>query len=185
MKRIKHYHEPGHAHLLTFSCYHRMPLLTNDLWNKWLSRGIDNAVNARGFQLIVFVFMPDHVHLMVYPGIGRYDIGPFLKAIKRPFSFRVKKHLQECESPLQQRLTVHERPGRNVFRFWQKGPGRDRNFVSHEAALKAADYVHNNPVRKGLWASPEEWLWSSWKHYHRPREPVDPRLPKVHGFPGV
>lgn len=29
-KTIKQFHEPGHLHELTFSCYRRLPLLTND-----------------------------------------------------------------------------------------------------------------------------------------------------------
>jgi hypothetical protein len=36
-KRVKHYHQPGEFHELTFSCYRRMPLLTNDLWRRNLT----------------------------------------------------------------------------------------------------------------------------------------------------
>ena len=31
-KRVRHFHEAGHCHELTFSCYRRMPLLTNNVW---------------------------------------------------------------------------------------------------------------------------------------------------------
>ncbi len=27
------------------------------------------------------------------------------------------------------------------------------------------DYIHNNPVRRGLVARPEDWPWSSFRHY--------------------
>ncbi|MFO0814978.1 MAG: hypothetical protein U0796_17285 [Gemmatales bacterium] len=27
-KRVRHFYEPGHAHFLTFSCFHRLPLLS-------------------------------------------------------------------------------------------------------------------------------------------------------------
>jgi len=40
-KRVKHYHEPGDLHELTFSCYRRMPLLTNDAWPAYLAESID------------------------------------------------------------------------------------------------------------------------------------------------
>ena len=42
-KRVKHYHEPGDFHELTFSCYRRMRLLTNDPWREYLARSIDDA----------------------------------------------------------------------------------------------------------------------------------------------
>ena len=59
-KRIRHFHEPGDFHELTFSCYKRMPLLTNDLWRRLLAESIDEAADARQFHLNAFVFMPEH-----------------------------------------------------------------------------------------------------------------------------
>ena len=64
-KRVRHYDEPGHFHELTFSCYRRMPLLTNDVWRAMLSVSIDRAVKGHSFRLIAFVFMPEHVHLLI------------------------------------------------------------------------------------------------------------------------
>jgi hypothetical protein len=28
-----------------------------------------------------------------------------------------------------------------------------------------APYIHRNPVRRGLVSSPEQWAWSSFRHY--------------------
>jgi putative transposase len=85
-KRVKHYHEPGDCHELTFSCYRRLPLLTNDAWRSLLTVSVDRAVEQHEFRLIAFVFMPEHVHLHVYPAGPEVDISAFLKAIKRPYS---------------------------------------------------------------------------------------------------
>jgi putative transposase len=53
-----------------------------------------------GYHLAAFVFMPEHVHLLVVPGPSAAGIDRLLKAIKRPYSFRIKRLLQEIESPL-------------------------------------------------------------------------------------
>ena len=45
-KRVKHFHEPGDLHELTFSCYRRMPLLTNDDWRYRLARSLDAMLAA-------------------------------------------------------------------------------------------------------------------------------------------
>jgi putative transposase len=66
-KKVKHYHDPGDFHELTFSCYHRMQLLTNDRWREHLARSIDDAITVEEFRLVAFVFMPEHVHLLVFP----------------------------------------------------------------------------------------------------------------------
>jgi len=62
-KRIRHYHDPSHIHELTFSCYHRWPLLTNDLWREMLAESMDRAIEGPHYRLIAFVFMPEHVHI--------------------------------------------------------------------------------------------------------------------------
>ena len=69
-----------------------------------------------------------------------------------------------------------------MFRFWQEGGGYDRNLRTPDAVVTAAEYVHNNPVKRGLCATPADWKWSSWKHYFRPDAAADPDLPTVHGF---
>ena len=40
-KKVRHYDDPAHCHELTFSCYKRWPLLTNNLWRGMLSDAID------------------------------------------------------------------------------------------------------------------------------------------------
>jgi hypothetical protein len=45
-KQIRHYHDPGHIHELTFSCFHRLPLLTNDVWRGMLAESADRAMEG-------------------------------------------------------------------------------------------------------------------------------------------
>ena len=48
-----------------------------------------------------------------------------------------------------------------AYRFWQRGGGYDRNLRTVADIYEKIEYVHNNPVRRGLAASAEEWPWSS------------------------
>lgn len=182
-KRVRHYDQPGHAHELTFSCYRRMPLLRKDSWKRLLSESIDRAVQKKNFDLVAFVYMPEHVHIIVHSRLPTTQVERLLYAIKRPFSSRVKREMETGGDPLLEELTIRERPGKQTFRFWQEGPGYDRNLTSPNALISAAEYLHGNPVRRGLCVSPDEWKWSSWRHYHRPDKKPDPDLPTVHGMP--
>jgi REP-associated tyrosine transposase len=56
----------GHAHELTFSCFHRFPFLSRDRTCDWLGASIRTACADLEFSLWAFVFMPDHVHLIVH-----------------------------------------------------------------------------------------------------------------------
>jgi len=164
---------------MTFSCYRRLPLLTNDLFRTWLSSALNAALKAHDFQLSGFVFMPEHVHLLVWPQHHDYSIAAFQHAFKRPFSLRVKNHLAKLNSPLLNTLTILDRPGRTTFRFWQEGGGHDLNVWSEKYIWTKLDYMHNNPVSRRLVTSPDKWRWSSWKTWNHPEEPQDSELPNV------
>ncbi|UCE61744.1 MAG: transposase [Phycisphaerales bacterium] len=181
-KLVRHYDEPGHAHELTWSCYQRQPLLIEGRRCALLSQCIDRAVPGRGFELIAFVYMPEHVHLIVWPVEPAATVAKLLFAIKRPFSFRVKSMIAEANSELARQLTIRERPGKETFRFWQEGPGFDRNITNTKTLRTAVEYVHNNPVRRGLCSSPGDWKWSSWGFYFAPDYSPDTDLPTVAGF---
>ena len=64
-KLVKHYHEPGDLHELTFSCYHRLPLLTNDDWRRRLARSIDEANQQESMRLAAFVFKRQYAQIRI------------------------------------------------------------------------------------------------------------------------
>jgi putative transposase len=182
-KTIKHYHEPGDLHEFTFSCYRRLKLLTNDAWRGYLARSIDAAGEQYRFQLAAFVLMPEHVHLLTFPLDEKPDIAGYLNTLKRPVAVHVKRDLQRTSSPLLSRLTVLERPGKSAFRFWQEGPGYDRNLQTTTAVQSAIDYIHLNPVRRKLVAQARLWKWSSSRFYESDGAEFDPDLPRITPLP--
>lgn len=183
-KLVKNCHEPGDLHELTFSCYHRLPLLTNDQWRRQLGECIDEAGSQTGIQLAAFVFMPEHLHLLVAPTSSEPEIDRYLALIKQPFSKSIKQQLLGSKSSLVKRLTVQERPGKNSFRFWQEGAGYDRNLNTAASIEAAIDYIHKNPVRRGFVTRAVEWRWSSasWYLLDPPRQ-QSANLPFIHGLP--
>ena len=182
-KQVRRNHEPGDCHGLTFCCYRRLPLLTNDTWRRLLSEALERALSNHAFRLVAFVFMPEHVHLLAYPTGPSPRIDLLLKAIKRPFSTRVKQMLVASGSPLLDTLTVREQPGVASFRFWQEGGGYDRNLRTERSVDAAIDYIHMNPVRRGLCRRAKDWKWSSARWYLGPDGVGDPDLPTIHGLP--
>ncbi|MEM8735994.1 MAG: transposase, partial [Planctomycetota bacterium] len=170
-------------HELTFSCYRRLPLL-DDQWRlEQLSLSIDRATSKHGWQLAAFVFMPEHVHLLVYPTQSWARVDQLIFAIKRPFSYQVKQQLTRSGDSLLRELTIRQRPGKKTFRFWQEGPGYDRNVRTEQALLSAIDYLHLNPVRRGLVSRAIDYRWSSARWYGSNGAEVSPELPKLSAVP--
>lgn len=160
-KSVKHYEQVLQARLLTFSCLKRRAILLEPSRAAIVADALERAAVGKRWVLLAWVFMPEHVHILAVPWYGASDVSALLYAIKRPSSFRIKRRLAAGGDPLVEELTVRERPGKTAFRFWQEGPGHDRNIRSYEGILSAVRYVHDNPVRRGLCEKPSDWAWSS------------------------
>lgn len=163
-KRRVRYNEPGQPRELTFSCYQRYPFLSQDRTRQWLGEALEEARRTFGYQLWAYVFMPEHVHLLVYPGEAPERMSRFLQAVKEPVARRAIAHLKRHEPSWLARVTVRE--GQRVrHRFWQPGGGYDRNVISSAALRAMIEYLHANPVRRGLVVRAEDWEYSSARWY--------------------
>ena len=164
-KLVKHYHEPGDLHELTFSCFECQPLLTNDAWRLQLARCIDAAAAEFEIQLGAFVFMPEYVHLLVVPTGNEPAIDRYLARIKKPFSKWVKQQLLARKSPLVERLTLQERPGKTCFQTVRKNPSQrsynesqSKNDHLKEQFKNALTLVDNRAQRNKLRADLKQWF---------------------------
>jgi putative transposase len=106
---------------------------------------------AKGtFQVYEFVFMPDHVHLILTPA-PLISLEKTMQFIKGGFSYRARKEMN----------FNHE--------IWQKGYNEHRITGADEYA-QPVEYVWMNPVKAGLVEQPGEFPYSS----ARLRAEVDP-----------
>jgi putative transposase len=181
-KKVKHYDLPGDAHYLTFSCYRGLALLSKDRTRQWFVDGLAQAREKHHFDLWAWVIMPEHVHLLICPRELTYRMETILPSIKKPVSHRAIRFLREHAPEFLEKLTVRNR-NRTYRHFWQAGPGYDANLHELESIHKAIDYIHNNPVRRGLVAHAADWPWSSardWAGLACPYINVDRTLPRLH-----
>jgi putative transposase len=111
------------------------------------------------------------------------SVPGYLVDVKHELSKEVKAELEKHNSPLLKRLTIQERPGKMVFRYWQEGPGYDRNFQTMESVINAIRYIHANPVRRGLVQQERQWTFSSARFYETEGREHDPRCPKITPLP--
>jgi putative transposase len=159
-KRRRCHNEPRQPRELTFCCYRGYSFLAHERTREWFRDALEKARCRFGFQLWAYVLMPEHVHLLVYPGGAAEQVPRFLQAVKEPVARQAIRYLQANSPAWLARLTVHEGQ-RQRRRFWQPGGGYDRNVTSSAALRAMIEYIHANPVRRGLVAKAEEWEWSS------------------------
>ena len=173
-KTCQRYNTAGHAHELTFSCYKQRPFLRTDRTRTYLAEAIIQAKENHRFDLWAYVIMPDHVHLLIWPRNDTYSISHILLSIKQSVARRAIHYLHTHNPAALQCLATGQK--HSPYRFWQDGGGFDRNILCVPAVMNVVEYIHNNPVRRGLVSTPEEWLWSSARQWHEDPEgpiPID------------
>jgi putative transposase len=116
-------------------------------------------------DLLAYVIMPEHVHQLVFPRNPVYRMDRILSDLKRPVSWKAKRHLMERGmGDWLARLSAVE-GSQTTFRFWLPGGGFDANITCERSIAEIGSYMHLNPVRRGLVDDPLEWEWSSARYW--------------------
>jgi putative transposase len=161
--KLKRYYGRGDLHFLTFSCYRRLPLLRTVRARNFFVQTLEKIRQRYRFRLVGYVVMPDHVHLL----IGEPEKGTpsaVLKALKQRVS-RDLRGKKRRTSPHQLQLAFMKNYG-DLPRFWQPR-FYDFNVYSKKKKREKLEYMHANPVQRGLVKNPGAWAWSSYLFYER------------------
>lgn len=177
------WNEAGHAHELTFSCFQRLPLLSKDRTREWFIESLDRIRRQYPMELWAYVIMPEHAHLLIWPTHDPYSISSILKSLKQPVARQALDYLHATAPGWLKNLQV-VRAGKVGHRFWQEGGGYDRNILDEHVAWTCVEYIHANPVRRGLVEHPTDWPWSSARSYAG-MEDVMLRIDECPGCPSL
>ncbi|HUY87776.1 MAG TPA: hypothetical protein VMV10_03485 [Pirellulales bacterium] len=132
---------------------------------------MEQARQKLDFDVWAYVFMPEHVHLIVHPRRLQYSMADIRKAIKEPVGRKAVAYLRSSGSHWLEKIA--RRRGRRVeYCFWMSGGGYDRNLVEPSTLLKTIVYIHLNPVRRGLVHCAADWRWSSAAWYQGEKSSV-------------
>ena len=140
---LKRFQQTQANHFLTFSCYHRKPKLTASEACATFLSALERVRQTYGLCIYGYVIMPEHVHLLVNEP-ERNSLAQAVKSLKQGVARRLALRADEP--------------------FWQERY-YDFNVWSERKFREKLRYIHRNPVKRGLVAKPEDWPWSSFRHY--------------------
>ena len=139
---LKRYQTSGHFHFITFTCYHRLPHLNDDTSRTVFEETLETLRQRHQFYVFGYVLMPEHVHLLLSePKL--HPLADTLRALKTQTSRKLKGERMQ---------------------FWQTRYF-DRNIITQDEFSEKLQYMHRNPVKAGLVEKPEDWPWSSYRHW--------------------
>jgi putative transposase len=139
---LKRFQKAESLHFVTFSCFHRLPFLQEPVPKNVVETLLEETRARHQARIYAYVVMPEHIHILVNepPSIL---LAQFLKSLKQCTSRRLKGDREH---------------------FWQQRYF-DSNIYGRAARSHVIRYIHRNPVKRGLVASPEAYPWSSFRHY--------------------
>ena len=130
----------GDVHFVTFSCFHRLGYLGSTGSRDLFEDALQKAHSRYRFEVFGYLVKPEHVHLLVSEP-GRGLLSAALQGLK---------------------LSVARRARTKPFwlaRYY------DFNVQTEEKRLEKLNYIHWNPMKRGLVDRPEDWRWSSYRYY--------------------
>jgi putative transposase len=93
--------------------------------------------------------MPEHIHLLISDA---EDAAPstVIQVLKQKTAWTILPEVRKSRGPIEH--------------LWQER-FYDFNVWSAKKEAEKLTYMHNNPVKRGLVSSPEDWRWSSCRCY--------------------
>ena len=138
--RLQRFQESGDLHFITFSCQDRSPYLCDGCSREIFECSLEAIRRRYVLHVYGYVVMPEHVHVLLSEP-KRFALDTAIQALKTSVS-------KQCrQSP-----------------FWLPRY-YDFNVFSQKKRIEKLRYMHRNPVARGLVQRPEEWKWSSFRHY--------------------
>ena len=128
--RLKNYDYSGcNRYFITICTYNKKPIFGDNSLVTWLISSLKEKSESFGFKIWTYCFMPDHLHLLIEGKELDSDMKQFISSYKQHTGFYYKKKTGQS--------------------LWQI------NFYEHvlrkeEDTINIAEYIMNNPVRKGL-----------------------------------
>ena len=130
-----------------------MPLLGTPSRRDLFLRILEQTRERYNFIVVGYVVMPEHIHLLISePEVG--NLSTVMQVLKQRSAQCILR--RKCRSnPAQATLFEPARVHVWQARFY------DFNVWTKRKRIEKLRYMHRNPVKRGLVASPEPWKWSS------------------------
>ncbi len=167
--------EKDGAHFLTFQVVGWVDLFSRREYRDVVIESFKYCQQNKGLNLFAFVIMSNHIHLLAQSEGG--DLSGFIRDFKR---FTSKRFVGIMESGKESRrdwmrmvFKYHAKfMNKQTHQFWTH-ENHAEHIYSQKFIEQKVQYIHNNPVRSGIVAKPEDYLYSSARNYARMESVID------------
>ena len=139
-----------------------LPLFINEDYFSIVADSITFCLKKYDVLLIAYVFMPTHIHMVLFFN-DKIDPSGFMRDLKKYTSAKIR-NLLIADKRLDEIQNIRYKKYGQNYKVWM-----DRFdcviIKSKKVLLTKIKYIHENPIRKDLVIKPEEWQYSSAYYY--------------------
>jgi putative transposase len=159
-RRLHRCYGLGYLHFITSSCYQRQAFLKTRGRRTLLLEILEQVRRRYNFVVVGYVIMPEHMHLIISEP-ERGNPSTVMQVLKQRFARKVLTDWRRRNENKPARLWPD---GLSEGHVWQR---RFYDFPvwTRDKRAEKLRYIHRNPVKRGLVLEPEQWEWSSYRHY--------------------
>ena len=185
MNRYRVYKEAYNVYFSTSTIVEWLPVFTTDIYFNIIIDSLEYCQTNKGLNLIAYVIMPEHIHL-VTSNLEEVNLSDIMRDFKRFTSQEISRQLEKDNKNLLLAVLerfAHKGKGNTEYKVWQDD-FHPEVIYSETFLQQKIDYIHYNPVRRGLISKPEDWPYSSARNYLSNDETiitVDKFLEKIYG----
>jgi putative transposase len=141
-----------------------LPIFEKECYQKIVLDSLSFIRDHKHIQLNAFILMPSHLHAIFWPE-DKINLSDILRDFKRFTSRAISAEAKlENDNELLEKFTSNRAQDVSQYQVWQDGFHPEVIFTEDFARQKV-DYIHMNPVKKGLVSRPEDWPLSSARAY--------------------
>lgn len=171
MSRNYKFHNPEGLYFVSFAVVFWLDVFNRDEYKDIIVESLQYCIQEKGMDLISWCIMTNHMHL-IFRSLGEREPQFLLGDFKRFTSKAVVKAIQNNPKDNRREFLLEQfkRAGlkaSNVknYQFWRHD-NQPIELWSNKVIQQKINYIHNNPVKAGLVAKAEEYVYSSARDYN-------------------
>lgn len=152
-------------YFITSTIVNWIPIFTNGKYYDILIDAIKFYQSKKNLEVIAYVFLLEHFHMIV----KSKELIKTIRLIKMFSAKEIVKQLKvDNESQILRQLELNKKEYKtnSDYQVWQEG-FMPKEIMSDEMLNQKIEYIHYNPVKKGLVNDPADWKYSSACIYER------------------
>jgi len=156
-------------HFITNTIVEWLPVFTSEPYVKIIFDSLEHLRRHRGLAVHAYVIMPTHMHAILTA--GNDDLSGVMRDFKKFTSRAIYEQADKEGNQLLTRMfrEAAKRNPRSRFKVWQDG-FHPEAICSRRFFLQKLDYLHANPIRRGLVNDAGEWYYTSFITYETGQE---------------